>query len=117
MVAVPSATAVTEPLLTVTMPELLLVQVKLLLAALLGDIVAVIVDDCPIFSVRLVGFNLILSTWIFFVTVIFVDVLTPLGAVAVIVTVPGFNAVTFPSGDTVATLVSDELNVKDLSVE
>ena len=113
IVAVPTALAVTFPLLTVAMFVLLLLQVTFLFVASEGVTVAVKVSDPPIVMLVAVLLRLTPVTGTVTVTAQVADLLP---AVAVIVAVPPALAVTLPLASTVATDVSLLDQVTVLSV-
>ena len=116
MVTVPGATAVTVPLHTVATAVLEEVQVMFLLTASAGWTVAVRVPVLPTSRVMVVWFRVTEETATgAAVTVTVQEPLTPLSATAVMVAVPALWAVTVPLL-TLATLASEELQVRDLTV-
>jgi len=114
MVAVPAATPVTVPPLTVAMPVLLLTQVTSLSVAVAGRTVAVRVSVPLRETVAEVLSNETLATDTLFTVTLHVAVLVPLvvsAAVAVMVAVPGATPVTNPPMLTVATPAALVLHV------
>ena len=115
IVAVPAATAVTLPPLSVATFVLLLLHVTVLSVALLGLTVAVSVAFAPVVRERLVLFKLIPVTATVALETVTVQVADLFPAFAVIVAVPAPTAVTLPPL-TVATFVLLLLHVTVLSV-
>ena len=114
MLAVPAATAVTNPLaFTVATAVLLLFQLMFLLLAFAGATVAV--SCCVAFMKRLtdVGFTVTPVTATGIEVMIQVAVLFPSCVVTVMVAVPAVNAVTIPVALTVATAVLLLVQVTD----
>jgi hypothetical protein len=106
MVALPTATGVTTPLLTVATEVFVLVQLTFVLVALDGLIVAVRVPvDPPAGRFNVVGLRLTPVTGTFVVPTVtaHVAVLPPSAVVTVTVEVPGDTGVTTPTLVTVAT--------------
>ena len=115
IVAVPSATAVTTPLATVTTDSLEDSHVTVLSVALSGKAAAINVSLEPATNVNLVSFNVIVSTAIVFGFTVTSHSATASPSVAVIVAlivaVPLATAITLPFSSTVATAVLLEVHV------
>ena len=113
MVAAPTFLAVTTPLFTVATVASEVVQVTVLSVASLGLTVAVSVTVSPAFKEAEVLFKVMLVTGVATTVIVQVAVLSP--ALAVMVAVPTFFAVTTPLF-TVATVASEVIQVTVLSV-
>ena len=113
MVAVPTFFAVTRPLDTVATVASVVLQVMVLSVASLGLTVAVSVTVSPAFKEADVLFKVTLVTGVATTVIVQVAVLSP--ALAVMVAVPTFFAVTTPLF-TVATVASEVIQMTVLSV-